>query len=336
MADVKWGDRDARGEWKPETLPEPSPLFGWPPQLVKIIKYVPRGLLWPVNVIIAAIAVAAWLWLTPSLERTSTFAFGWIAQLYLRNAAILLVVAGGLHLRQYTFRAQGIRYKYSDKWLATNDSKFLFRNQTYDNIFWNFASAVVFWTAYEALTLWMFSNGIIPMVTFNSHPVYFILIMFSVVLLRPFHFYWVHRLIHWKPLFRMCHYLHHKNINIGPWSGLAMHPLEHFIYFTGVVFHWIIPSHPIHAIFHLMHAGLSAPMGHIGFDELVGKRDKGVSTEFYFHYLHHKYFTVNFGDEVVPLDKWFGSHHDGSEEAHSEMLEKRKRKRGQPNEQTET
>jgi sterol desaturase/sphingolipid hydroxylase (fatty acid hydroxylase superfamily) len=41
------------------------------------------------------------------------------------------------------------------------------------------------------------------------------------------------------------------------------------------------------------------------------------------HYLHHRYHTVNFGEGLVPLDKWFGSLHDGSDEAHAAM---RKRK----------
>jgi len=43
-------------------------------------------------------------------------------------------------------------------------------------------------------------------------------------------------------------------------------------------------------------------------------------------YLHHKYFTVNFGVEALPLDKWFGRFHDGSPEAHAAMLEQRKKK----------
>jgi sterol desaturase/sphingolipid hydroxylase (fatty acid hydroxylase superfamily) len=34
----------------------------------------------------------------------------------------------------------------------------------------------------------------------------------------------------------------------------------------------------------------------------------------YTHYLHHKYFEVNYGDGAVPLDKWFGPWHDGTEE----------------------
>lgn len=280
MADRAWGERDSRGEWVPEVLPEPSPIFRWPLRLMNIVKYLfaPQGLLWPVNFFFGAVSVFAWLFLTPSLEQMSTFAFGLIAQIYLRNATILLVIADGPHLRQYVFRAQGLKYKYTDKWLATDNKKFLFKHQTWDNIFWNFASGVTIWTAYEALTFWLFANELIPMITFHSQPVYFILLMVAIVFLRLFHFYWVHRLIHWKPLFKLCHYVHHKNINFGPWSGIAMHPIEHLLYFSGVLFHWIIPSHPIHAVFHLMHAGTTASIGHVGFNLLTGVGEKGLKT----------------------------------------------------------
>jgi hypothetical protein len=36
MSDIEWGVRDKRGEWKPETLPVPGPLFVWPFRLKNI------------------------------------------------------------------------------------------------------------------------------------------------------------------------------------------------------------------------------------------------------------------------------------------------------------
>ena len=154
----------ARGEWQPESLPKPSPLFTWPLKLRPVLKMLfgHDGLLWPKNAVYLGIAVVVWLFLTPDSTRTGTFAVGWIAEIYLRNAALLLVIAGGLHLRLYVRRAQGQRYKYNPRWLMANSRAFLFGNQTRDNIFWNFASGVTIWTAYEAVTLWAFSNRIIP------------------------------------------------------------------------------------------------------------------------------------------------------------------------------
>ena len=326
--------RDGRGEWQPEELPEPSPLFRWPPRPRVILKYLFAfgGLLFPYNALYLGIGVLAWLFLTPSMERMQTFAFDWIALIYLRNAGLLLLLAGSMHLRLYIKRAQGTRYKYTDKWLATKDKRFLFHNQTADNIFWSFASGVTIWTAYEAITLWAFANGVIPYVDFKTHPVYCILLLVAVIFLREAHFYWTHRFTHWKPLYKAAHYLHHKNINVGPWSGMAMHPIEHLIYLSGVFLHWIIPSHPVHAIAHLMHAGLSPAKGHAGFYKFVvggtdeNEREKAIKAGGYFHYLHHRYFTVNFGNETVPLDKWFGSFHDGSPEAHEAMMARRRKR----------
>jgi hypothetical protein len=40
-----------------------------------------------------------------------------------------------------------------------------------------------------------------------------------------------------------------QNDNPGPWSGLAMHPIEHVIYFSVVLIHFIVPSHPLHFFF---------------------------------------------------------------------------------------
>jgi len=331
MSETEWGVRDARGEWQPAELPKPSPMFRLPWRVWDVIKWLfaPESFLWPYNLLYALMAVAAWLWFTPGFDRTVHFQAGWIAELYLRNAVFLLLVAGGLHLRLYMTRGQGSKYKYSNKWLAAHDSKFLFKNQTWDNIFWNYVSGVTIWTAWEAVTLWLYANHKIPYVGWREHPVYCVLLMIAIPFLRLVHFYWVHRLIHWKPLYAISHFVHHKNVNIGPWSGLSMHPLEHILYFSGVLFHWIIPSNPVHAIYHLMHAGISPALGHAGFHKLVTKEEKGLAADNYFHYLHHRYFTVNFGSEAVPLDKWFGSFHDGSPKAHQAMMDKRSRARKQ-------
>ena len=56
------------------------------------------------------------------------------------------------------------------------------------------------------------------------------------------------------------------------------------------------------------------------------KGERGLIADDYFHYLHHGYFTVNYSVESVPLDKWFVSFHDGSPEAQTAMLARRKRR----------
>jgi sterol desaturase/sphingolipid hydroxylase (fatty acid hydroxylase superfamily) len=326
MADAEREVRDDRGEWRPEALPRPGLLFQLPLRPAALLRYflAPEGFLWPYNLLVALVAVASWAWLTPGPEVTSTFAPGWIAALWLRNALLLTAAAGGMHLWLYVARRQGTRFKYTSRWLARGDAKFLFGDQTWDNVFWSLVSGCTFWTAYEAVALWAYARGLLPRVEWGAHPVYCTLFLVAIVYWRLFHFYWVHRLIHWKRIYGMCHYLHHKNVNVGPWSGIAMHPLEHLLYFSCVLLHWVVPSHPIHVLFNLMHAGLTPVLSHAGFHKLVGSGERGLMNDNYFHYLHHRYFTVNFGGEAMPLDQWFGTFHDGSDQAHAAMARREK------------
>jgi len=264
-----------------------------------------------------------WLYLTPSMETMRSFAPGWIAVVLARNYALILLVAGAWHLRLYIQQAQGTDFKYTNKWQARDNSIFLFRNQALDNLFWTAASAVPIWTVYEVVTLWAYANKLIPYVSWADHPIYCALLMVVVPLIRDFHFFAIHRLIHWGPLYRWVHYLHHNNVNTGPLAGLSMHPVEHLLYFSGVLLHWVLPSHPIHALFHLQHAALSPAQGHSGFERVVLADGVSVKTGDYFHYLHHKYFECNYGaDGGVPLDEWFGSFNDGTEASIDAMNER--------------
>ena len=98
-----------------------------------------------------------------------------------------------------------------------------------------------------------------------------------------------------------------------------MHPIEHVMYFGIIITIFIFPTHPIHMINLASRLGLLAVNGHTGFDHVVIGKKNIVNTSYYAHYLHHKYFEVNYSDGMIPLDKWFGSFHDGSEESNAAM-----------------
>ena len=326
--DTAYGTRDRRGDWKPFDQIQYPPVFIWPAQPLKFAKFLLGypGFILPWNLLYAAIGVVLWLYLSPSMQTMQNFASGWVFYLLVRNALIVFAFFGYFHLRLYIRKRQGNAFKFDGRWLARDNPAFLFRNQTIDNMIWTFASAVPVWTAYEVLMLWAFANHYIPYIRFAAHPVYFVLLMLLIPLWRDLHFYLAHRLLHCPLLYRLAHRLHHKNANPGPWSGLAMHPVEHVLYFSCVLIHWIVPSHPLHAIFNLVHTSLSPAPGHVGFDKLVLGKDHVVDTHSYAHYLHHKHYECNYADGVIPLDKWFGTFHDGSREA-QEAMNRRFRRR---------
>jgi sterol desaturase/sphingolipid hydroxylase (fatty acid hydroxylase superfamily) len=324
MDDAAYGARDKGGHWKPFRLVEYPAVFVWPLRPLAIARWLFAypGYILPWNLLYAAAAVGVWLYLTPSVLTLQSMAPGWIAFVLARNACLVLLFFGAFHLRLYIRRSQGSFCKYNPRWLDVGNPVFLFRDQTRDNMFWTLASGVPIWTAYEVVTLWVFANGYIPWVSWDAHPAYLVLLMLLIPLLREVHFYLVHRLLHVPVLYRMVHKLHHNNVNPGPWSGLSMHPVEHLLYFSGVLIHWLVPSHPVHALFHLVHAGLSPVPGHTGFEKVVVGKD-AVDTECYAHYLHHKYFECNYADGAIPLDRWFGTFHDGSDAAHEAMRRRR-------------
>ena len=69
----------------------------------------------------------------------------------------------------------------------------------------------------------------------------------------------------------------------------------------------------------LVHAGLSPAPGHAGFERVKTDKENSFDIDSYAHYLHHKYFECNYADGILPLDRWFGTLHDGSEESFNKM-----------------
>ena len=105
-----------------------------------------------------------------------------------------------------------------------------------------------------------------------------------------------------------------------------MHPVEHVLYFSTILLFFLIPSHPIHMINLASRLGLAPAQGHTGFDRVVVGAETSMDTSYFAHYLHHKYFEVNYSDGMVPLDKCFGSFHDGTPEANEAMMARRLRR----------
>lgn len=320
MDDSKLGKRNKRDDWSPHKPVVYPPLFVWPPKPLALVKWFAGlpGYLFPWTVFYIAVSVLTYAFLTPSAETMKTFSWDWTLFLLARNWAYVFIFYGGLHLLFYIKRTQGNTFKFNGRWPEVGNPTFLFKHQVFDNMFWTLVSGVPIWTAYEAFMLWMFSNGYIPYMSWSEHPVYNVALLLIIPLWRELHFYTAHRTLHVPVFYRWFHKLHHNNVNILPWSGLAMHPVEHVFYFSVVLIHLVVPSNPLHAIFTLAHAGLTPAQGHLGFDRMnLGGVEINVNT--YPHYLHHKYFECNYADGTVPLDKWFGSFHDGTPESQARM-----------------
>jgi sterol desaturase/sphingolipid hydroxylase (fatty acid hydroxylase superfamily) len=314
-------------DWRPEIIEKDQSLYNWPFKSMKGLMWLKGYLFSPQSLIPSGLALITWFFLTPDLARMQVFSWDWILLIYLRNVALLTLVVGTVHYRLYIRKVQESEYQYDLNGLKTNHPRFLFRSQVKENMFWGLVSGCGIWTAYEVVTYWMFANGYVLFpVSWLESPVYIVILFIAIPHIRAHHFYFAHRLTHWKPLYDSAHYLHHKNVNTGPWSGFSMHPIEHLIYLSGVVLHWVIPSHPIHACYNLMTATIGPTWNHSGYEKI--KVNQSVIKTEYFHYLHHRYFECNYGNPSVPWDRLFGTFFDGSKEG-KKMMNVRLKQRAQ-------
>jgi lathosterol oxidase len=126
---------------------------------------------------------------------------------------------------------------------------------------------------------------------------------FSVVLLIVLHdtyFYWTHRAMHHRALYRWMHRVHHLSTNPSPWTAYAFAPAEAFVqaaYVPLVVA--IVPVHAIALFLFLLFMIARNVMGHLGIELLprgfARSRLFGWSTTTTHHCMHHRRVRANYG-----------------------------------------
>ena len=304
-------------EWNyhPELpLADPS-LFKWPPDPRFLGRWVVRNwLTMSERVIMVLLATLCWWLFYPALASVKTFAFGWVLQVWLVNLCLMIGIAGGLHYFFYIRKEQGKRLKFDHRDLARGNKLWNFSNQVYDNVFWSLGSGVLQLTMYQVVIMWLMANEYVPTINLTSNPILFVAGLVLLPIWSAFHFYWMHRLLHLPFIYKHVHSLHHRNVNIGPWSGLSMHPVEHLLYLSSLLIHFVFPSHPILVYFHVIYLGPGAAMTHTGYEDLLVRDKRRLALGTFYHQLHHRYYECNYGNQEMPWDRWFGTFHDGSDD----------------------
>ena len=314
----------AKAEWNhvPEQLPlTTNPLWYWPPKPLAILKwYWDSWFPLTMNLVIVALAFASLYYTAPTLAQARTPGL-WIGLILARNLLLVTLLAQGLHYIFHARALQGNHHKYDPRPYPRQGRIFTFDSQYVDNVFWSLASGATIWSAYEALIFWAMANGHAEVWQWSDGAVWFVAIFFLIPIWESFYFYWMHRLLHTDWLYRF-HALHHRNTDIGPWSGLSMHPVEHVFYFGTALIHFVVPTHPVHLICHLIFFGLYAITTHTGFEGFWSGGRKRLHLGNFHHQLHHRYFEVNYGTLEVPWDRVFGTFHDGSDAGKAMMKER--------------
>lgn len=120
------------------------------------------------------------------------------------------------------------------------------------------------------------------------------------ILIHDTWFYWTHRLMHHRSIYRYTHRVHHLSVNPSPWAAYSFHPLEAILE-AGIVpvLLIVMPLHPI-TFFGFITVMLAFNVyGHLGYElfpPAVYRHPLGrwLNTSVY-HNLHHERFTGNYG-----------------------------------------
>ncbi|MBE9601854.1 sterol desaturase family protein [Pedobacter sp. MC2016-24] len=140
---------------------------------------------------------------------------------------------------------------------------------------------------------------------------------FSVVLCLIIHdtyFYWMHRLLHHKKLFKLTHVVHHQSTNPSPWTSYSFHLAEAVT--EGailLVIAFLIPVHPLAIVLFTISAFIINVYGHLGYEITPKWFRHTLAFEVFntsvHHNLHHSKFKGNYGLYFRIWDRIMGTEH---------------------------
>ena len=253
------------------------------------------GFLWFVLAVIGYVAVPYDM----EAQKTKNFEMQYVFERVMLHCAIYHVYTMFWHFTLYTL-GWGQR-----KFNPGNDGPTLAR--LFHNMWFGTLGAVQS-GAWDALFGFIYAHGKLSYASdadVAASPLLLVVTVFGAVAAqwwRDVHFYFVHRMIHFRFLYKYVHSVHHRNTDVEPYAGLSMHPIEHLYYYSCAPVMMFFGFSPFVAYFSLIHAIIAPAAGHSGFED-------NLQSDI-FHFLHHCKFECNYGTVGIPFDQYFGTLRD--------------------------
>jgi len=124
-------------------------------------------------------------------------------------------------------------------------------------------------------------------------------------------FYWFHRLIHTRPLYRRVHRWHHMTVTPVVWSNNSDRLVDNlFLQSYWLVAHFLVPAAPAALLAHKIYDQITGVAGHSGWEHggvwcLPPSPLVGVTH----HDQHHRYFRCNYATHFTWWDRAMGTLH---------------------------
>jgi sterol desaturase/sphingolipid hydroxylase (fatty acid hydroxylase superfamily) len=215
-------------------------------------------------------------------------------------------------------------------WFAKIQQRYPDNKNIVREIKYSFLTIVIF-GGIIYLTIWAGKNGLTqvyaPIEKYGY--AYLALSVVLMIVLHDAYFYWTHRLLHRKPLFKYVHKTHHLSINPTPFAAYAFHPLEAVVE-VGIVpvIAFTIPHHALAMSFFAIYSLLLNVLGHLGFEVFP----KNFARHWLFkwhntsthHNMHHRLTKCNYGLYFNFWDRVMGTNHPHYEESFDAVVETRR------------
>jgi sterol desaturase/sphingolipid hydroxylase (fatty acid hydroxylase superfamily) len=131
------------------------------------------------------------------------------------------------------------------------------------------------------------------------------------------YFYWLHRFMHWRPVFPYAHREHHRSVSPTPWAIYSFQPLEAILQFLGIMLLVVfLPMHPLILLAFLSVDTFVNAAGHTGYELVPDSLSKLPLLRTFntvtHHDAHHTNTRVNFGAFFNLWDRWMGTFSEGA------------------------
>jgi Sterol desaturase len=142
------------------------------------------------------------------------------------------------------------------------------------------------------------------------------------------YFYWMHRILHHKKLFKLTHLVHHKSTNPSPWTSYSFNFLE-AIAEGGVMLVLVVvmPLHPLTLGLFAFSSFVINVYGHLGYEIMPKWFRKSFLFEIIntstFHNFHHLKFKGNYGLYLRVWDRLMNTEHPDYVKEYDRMQKQR-------------
>jgi lathosterol oxidase len=232
-----------------------------------------------------------------------------------------ILFAGGAYLVFYIWKRE--------KFLHIKiQSKFPDRQNMLREVMYSLLTFVVFSTT-GAIIFWLATHGHTKVYKdIHAHSIaYLVFSAVAFIVLHDAYFYWTHRFMHWRVVYKYVHRVHHLSTNPTPWAAFAFHPLEAVVE-VGIllIMVFLIPLHPLAIFIWVIYMTVLNVMGHVGFEILPKGFTSHIATHWHntsvHHNMHHRYVRCNYGLYFNLWDQWMGTNHDSYHEEFEQVKAK--------------